>query len=177
MTTKITREQLAVLQDIYDFQTSVCEGPLWVARCQPPRLDLAKVLEGTELEYATQLEEDIREAALVVAALCNPPRKTLSTIAEKALGTANSNNADFLYFMWSLAYSVHQVALRLPYVKNMVRFFAQHFEPEYDAKKLDAAVDAVNELSQIVQQWEEVAEQQFADTGSVWPFKFREATK
>lgn len=174
-TTKITREQLKVLEDAYKLEELISEGPECIAFGTRPRPDWAKALNGDAFNAATKLEKELQDTAQYVAGLYAFRRPKLYEITREALGLANSDELQTLYCVWTLIHQARYITDQLVFLRSLARMIAKDLGLEYDETQIDNALDLVDDSFQVVEEWRDIVEQSFVETGSARPA--REAAK
>lgn len=169
MTTKVTREQLKVLEDAYKLEELISEGPECIAFGTRPRPDWAKALNGDAFNAATKLEKELVKAAGYAADPYDQHRPKLYEITREALGLANSDELQTLYCVWTLIHQAEYITTQLVYLRSMARMTAKDLGQEYDETALDDAIELVGDPWQAAEEWRDIVEQRFVETGSARP--------
>lgn len=176
MTTKVTREQLKVLEDAYKFEKMISDGPGWIARGPSIKPQWQNALTGETLEQAIAVETDLIGTAWYADDPAGECRPTLYEITNEALGLGDSKEVIDMYHVWELVYYFERVLMHLYFMQARTESIAQDLGQAYDDdKKLNAAIANVRDLFYMVRRWEKVAAQRFVETGSARPT--REAAK
>lgn len=176
MTTKVTREQLKVLEDAYKFEKLISDGPAWITSGPSIKPQWENALTGKTLEQALALEKYLIGTAWYVDDPTGECRPSLYDITGEALGLDDSKEVIDMYHVWELVYCFDRALKHLYFMQARTEFVAHDLGQEYDNdKKLNAAIAIVGDLSDMARRWEKVAARRFVETGSARPT--REATK
>ncbi|WIK62597.1 hypothetical protein [Gleimia europaea] len=170
MTTKITREQLKVLEDAYVFEKLISDGPGYIALGPSVEPQWENALKGEALVNARTLERDLISAAWHVDDPTGEFRQSLYEITCEALGLEDAKEVIDMYHVWELVYYFERVLMHLYFMQARTESIAQDLGQAYDDdKKLNAAIANVRDLFYMVRRWEKVAAQRFVETGSARP--------
>lgn len=182
-TTKITREQLKVLEDAYTFEQLLSDGPRTVALGLSAKPQWEDALTGKTLANARTLERNLISAARYVHDPVGVLHPSLCDITREALGIENAKDVADLYNVWELVLFFERALSHLYFMRTRTWIVAQYLGQEYDNdEQLDTVIDIVRVLLPMVrlgrdvaEEWEEVAAKRFVETGSARPA--REAAK
>lgn len=171
-TTKITHEQLKVLEDAYKFEKMISDGPLWATLGLAARPRWEDALNGEALEDAKELERELFNTAWYLSDPENAGRQMLDEITSAALGLDDSIEVLDMYNVWELTYFFEKVLTDLRFLQARTEIVAPDLGQDYDhSKRINTAIGLVNELYSMVGQWEYEAAQRFVKTGSARPVK------
>lgn len=174
MSTKITREQLRVLEDAYKFDKVISNMPAWtfLGLYPRPKLGMA-VLDDDTFEEAITLENELLDHAKYMANVFGKQRRALHEIVSKGLGLEESVDAIDLYHVWNLYFYCDLALAGLADLHGQLEDIAQDLGQEYDKTEisgaLEEAVELVSSVSRVVEKWEKVAAQRFVETGTARP--------
>ena len=101
-TTKITREQLKVLEDAYTFEQLLSDGPRIVNLGLSAEPQWENVLTGKALANARTLERNLINAARYVHDPVGVFHPSLCDITREALGIEDAKDVADLYNVWEL---------------------------------------------------------------------------
>lgn len=176
MTTKVTREQLKVLEDAYVFEKLISDGPGWIALGPSVEPQWENALKGEALVNARTLERDLISAAWHVDDPTGEFRQSLYEITCEALGLEDAKEVIDMYHVWELVFYFGRARSHLYFMQARAEIVAENLGQEYgNNEKLNTAIEIVDDLFDMARRWEEVAAQRFVETGSARPAK--EATK
>lgn len=174
MTTKnVTREQLQVLEDAYKLEKAISQVLSSIVYGIYPGPNWAKVLDGDALEAATTLENELLHNAEYGANIFGKQRPQLHETTSEALGLKKSVDVIDMYHVWDLHHYFTMALVGLYSLNALTKGIAQDLGQEYDKTQigdaLGEALKLVSDVSQVVEEWEEVAAQRFVKTGSARP--------
>ena len=169
-TTKITREQLKVLEDAYTFEQLLSDGPRIVNLGLSAEPQWENVLTGKALANARTLERNLINAARYVHDPVGVFHPSLCDITREALGIEDAKEVADLYNVWELVLFFERALSHLYFMRTRTWIVAQYLGQEYDNDaQLDAAIGIVCDLFLMVRRWRDVAAQRFVETGSARP--------
>lgn len=175
-TTKITHEQLKVLEDAYKFEKLISDGPLWATFGPAVEPQWEDALTGEALEQAKELERELFNTAWYLSDPDSVGRQMLDEITREALGLDDSIEVLDMYNVWELEYFFERVLTHLRFLQARTEIVAPDLGQEYDhSKRINTAIGLVDELYRMVGRWESEAARRFVKTGSARPA--REAAK
>lgn len=170
MTTKITREQLKVLEDAYKLEAIISDGPLWMTVGPSVKPQWENALTGETLADAKTLERDLISAAWYISDTTGGCSQSLCDITCEALGIEDAKDVADLYNVWELGHFFERALSHLFFMQARTEFVAHDLGQEYDNdKQLNAAIGIVCDLLLMVRRWRNMAAQCFVETGSARP--------
>lgn len=169
-TTKITREQLKVLEDAYKLEAIISDGPLWITAGPSVKPQWVDALKGEALENAKTIERDLINAAWYISDTTGGYRQSLCDITCEALGIEDAKDVADLYNVWELVHFFERALSHLFFMQARTEFVAHDLGQDYDNdKQLNVAIGIVCDLLLMVRRWRNVAAQCFVETGSARP--------